>query len=245
MNVFFLNPQSAKYNERQCIRDSMSISISIITDGSQVILPKINKWRGLSRGKIVSEIKDEIEEILSNKGLSFPTNDLDLECEYKKVLKDYIRPARLMFSGSFSEVRSFCEGLEEYGNVNLYILSERYGLINEKDNIIPYDYNLKNSVLIKNLDKKTAFSEKIKDISSKSDVLIVLLPKQILSYLIENEIFETNRNLKITVCSKSLGLSMADLRFKVFCRPGVARIGIKNKEETIKLIKNYIFNRQP
>lgn len=218
----------------------MNISISIITDDSQTVFPDIHKWKGMSRGKTIGELKDEMNTTLLEFNLSFPTADLELEPKYREVLYKYIRPAKFMFTGPFSEVRSFSEEIKKYGDVNLYLLSGRYGIIDQEAEIIPYDSTLNDKFSIRNLDLNTNLSEKIKSISLHSDILILLLPKQILEYLIEKRILEVEGNLKIAVCSKSAGSTMKKLGFEIFNRPGVARIGVKNREQILEIVKKYL-----
>lgn len=220
----------------------MNTCISIITDDSQTIFPDINKWKGMGRGKSIGELRKLTREVLSENDLDFPTNDLELEVKYKEVLEKYVRSARLMFTGSFSEVRSFHEMIEKLGDVNLYIVSGRYGIVNHETDIIPYDSVLRDNFSIKVIDTKTNFSQKVKTVASQSDILILLLPKQIIEYLIEIKALETERKLKIAVCSKSAASRMEKLGFQVFIRPGVTRIGIENREKIIGLIENYFLS---
>ena len=217
----------------------MSNSISIITDDSQTIFPDINEWKGMSKGKTVGEIKELTKETLLENNLDFPTNDLEIESIYKETLKKYVRPAKLMFTGSFSEVRSFHEMIKKLRDVNLYIVSGRYGIVNHDTNIVPYDSVLKDNLSIKLMDAKTNFSEKVRTISSQSEVLILLLPKHILEYLIEVKALGTGDELKIAVCSKLIASRMEKLSFHVFARPGVARIVIKYRKKIIELLENY------
>ncbi len=217
----------------------MNVSISIITDDSKTVFPGIHKWKGMSRGKTIGELKDETSEILLKYNLSFPTTDLKLEPKYKEVLHKYVRPAKFMFTGPFSEVRSFSEEIKKYGDVSLYLLSGRYGVIDQEVEIIPYDSTLNDEVSLRNLDLSTSFSDNIKSISLHSDIVIFLLPKQTLEYLIEKRVFEVGKILKIAVCSKSTGTNMEKLGFEIFNRPGVARIGVKNKEKILEIIKKY------
>jgi len=224
----------------------MSMSILVLTTDSDTQLPSISTWNNkMGRGVPINS-NQEIITLLKKCNLNLPTDDLEKEVQYKDVLKDYLREARLMFSGLYTEVRLFCDEIKEFGDVDLYIISGRYGLINEKDIILPYYspiINKKNiSKINKNniveLDLKTSFVKEIIKISPKYDIIIFVLPSPIFEFLIEKDSFCHNAK-KITLCSKNLNEYAEKNNFVVFNRPGVARIGKDNREKIIGLLEEY------
>jgi len=69
-----------------------------------------------------------------------PSFDLEREYEYRQVLSDFMKPAIEMYDGpEFKVLRRF------RGCVDVFILSARYGIIRDKDLIIPYDAYLGNA----------------------------------------------------------------------------------------------------
>mgnify|MGYP000209180325 CR=1 FL=1 len=88
--------------------------------------------------------RDKVLQVLSSKGLSMPSFDIDKEDVYREVLKQFIKPAEEMYSGLFNYVRKLVNTLRAAGKeVDLYILSARYGLIPGDRPIVPYDAPLK------------------------------------------------------------------------------------------------------
>jgi hypothetical protein len=69
-----------------------------------------------------------------------PSFDLEREYEYRQVLSDLVKPAIEMYDGpEFKVLRRF------RGCIDVFILSARYGIIRDKDLIIPYDAYLNNA----------------------------------------------------------------------------------------------------
>jgi len=69
-----------------------------------------------------------------------PSFDLEREYEYRQVLSDFMKPAIEMYDGpEFKVLRRF------RGCIDVFILSARYGIIRDKDLIIPYDAYLGNA----------------------------------------------------------------------------------------------------
>jgi hypothetical protein len=86
----------------------------------------------------------DIKEVLDKHNLPIPTDNLENEQKYKEVLKDFILPASQMYEGSFKYIRDLVTNLRKRGNkVDFYIISARYGLINENTLIIPYEFTFK------------------------------------------------------------------------------------------------------
>lgn len=219
----------------------MTLEISIITEDSDAKLPPINKWKGtLGKGKNIESIP-EIKSLLNTHGLTYPTNDIENEELYLRILKNYVRPSKYMFAGNYGGIRDLAKNLKNYGEIKSYILSGRYGLIEEDRQIIPYSYHLSSEEKLSNLDKKTNFIKMMKIIYEKSDIFIVSFPIYLLDYIIKNEVFNSKiNNLGIVICSSSFKEIMEEKGFIVFPRIGVARIGKENRKRIINIIQNSI-----
>lgn len=88
--------------------------------------------------------KEPLKSILEKQGLQIPTCDLENEERYKEALKQYVLPAWQMYEGSFNFIKELVTQLRKKGDeVQLFIISARYGLINESTLIIPYQCTFK------------------------------------------------------------------------------------------------------
>jgi len=82
----------------------------------------------------------DIKPVLEKHGLPTPTCDLENEEKYKAALKDFVLPAFQMYQGTFNYVRDLVNKYRERGDqVQLRIISARYGLIGEETPIVPYE----------------------------------------------------------------------------------------------------------
>jgi len=82
----------------------------------------------------------DIKAVLEKHGLPMPTCDLENEENYKEVLKDFVLPAFQMYQGTFKYVRNLVNKYRERGDqVELRIISARYGLIGEESPMVPYE----------------------------------------------------------------------------------------------------------
>ncbi|EMR73853.1 hypothetical protein MBGDN05_00446 [Thermoplasmatales archaeon SCGC AB-539-N05] len=213
------------------------MKITIITEDSGVKLPKIDRYRGtIGRGFKLSEHR-ELNNILKKNKISIPSDDIEKEEFYKKKLDDFVRPAKLMFAGMFSEVRVFYEDLKKNYDIDLFITSGRYGLINCELKIVPYDFHLKDHELIVELDKKTCFFNKIIEVTKSSDFVIILLNSNISSYLFDKHILEKLNNdaKSIFVCSSEFKDKIIESGNIFLQKTGVARIAEINRKSIKEL----------
>jgi len=82
----------------------------------------------------------DIKPILEKHGLPMPTCDLENEEKYREALKDFVLPSFQMYQGTFKYIRDLIKKYREKGDeVELRIISARYGLIAEKTPIVPYE----------------------------------------------------------------------------------------------------------
>ena len=85
----------------------------------------------------------QIRALLKSRGLDFPGCDLKNEDKYREVLSEFMLPAAQMYRRSFRFIKTLVSRLGNEGrNVDLFILSARYGLINEEHEIIPCECGL-------------------------------------------------------------------------------------------------------
>ncbi len=123
-------------------------------------------------------------------GLNMPSFDVELEKRYREVLRGFVRPARDLYGGSFRAVKNLVDALRASGKqVDLYIVSARYGLINEVDEVVPYEASLKGKPKdwIRGWFMKLNVEGKLMQIinSNKYDLIIMALPKEY-AYAIES-----------------------------------------------------------
>lgn len=224
------------------------MNILVITEESGVKLPKIHKWSGkYGRGRDISKNTKIITE-LEKHGLEVPSDDLELEKQYKIALSDYIRPSKDMFCGTFGEVRFFTEEIRNLSPTELYFISSRYGLLGEDVEIIPYSHSVKKIEDLKKLDEKTNFSGKMLHLAEDYELILLLLSSHFISYLLHINWF-TKLNSKIDekaiiiVSSKKLEPYFSEYNnITLLERKGVTRIGIQNRKDISKKIKIILGN---
>ncbi|MEL9990287.1 MAG: hypothetical protein QXP98_01960 [Thermoproteus sp.] len=83
-----------------------------------------------------------VGEALRRAGLPTPGFDLELEGAYREALRDFVKPAAEMYGGSFKAVKALVESLRRCLDVDLYIVSARYGLIEAGRPVVPYEATL-------------------------------------------------------------------------------------------------------
>lgn len=88
---------------------------------------------------------EKVKKVLKDHGLPFPSFDLGLEEKYREVLRPFVRRASEMYTGQlFRAVRGLVDALRGMGKeVDLYIVSARYGLIRDDHEVVPYDATLR------------------------------------------------------------------------------------------------------
>lgn len=214
--------------------------VTVFTEESGIKLPEIKKWKNsLGRGRDIGKDK-EIKALLEENNLSLPQHNIELEKRYREILQDYLRPARTMFAGMFTEVRDFKDNLSNY-SISLYIISGRYGLLGEDEIIIPYVSNISSTNDIEILDKRTDFSQRMLEKTTESNIVIILLPIQFISYLLAIDWFSflNSDSTIVLVTSKHFKENFSDMpNIKLLERRGVARMGSYNREEIISIIES-------
>lgn len=206
------------------------MKVAIFTEDTYVKLPPIDRWTE-KYGKGIDITADpKILSLMESHNLAVPQDDIEIEDKYCEILHEFIRPARSMFAGMFAEVRIFADIVSEFAQTDLYILSGRYGLIQENEEIIPYSHHIKTEKDLEILDQRTDFSNLMVDVANNHEIIILLLPKHYLMYLLKCGYFDRlDKNLSIfIVSSKKLLSAISDnSNVIVLDRKGVARIGEK------------------
>ena len=218
------------------------MKVVIFAEDTDVKLPPVNQWTGkYGRGIDITE-EPKILSLLENHNLAVPQDDIEIEEQYREILREFIRPARSMFAGMFSEVRSFTDTLSKLVQTDLCIISGRYGLIQENDEIIPYSHHVQTEQDLEILDQRTDFSNRMVDAANDHEIIIMLLPKHYLLYLLKHCWFDRlNRESSIIIISsKKLRTDFSQYNnADILERKGVARMGKVNRDKILKFIKSH------
>jgi hypothetical protein len=124
-------------------------------------------------------VKDRgYSEALKKAGLPRPSNDLEREPLYLQAVPGFARRAREAFGGNFQLVMKSVEDARSQGlMVDLFIISPRYGLITEKDQVLPYAASLtgKPKKYLRDFSAKHRVKELLNDLlKDPSDILAVV-----------------------------------------------------------------------
>lgn len=215
--------------------------IAIITEDSTVMLPEIDSWKGkIGRGTKIPENKS-IHELLINSGMNLPTVDVAREAIYKEALNDFIRPARLMNGGSFSEIRSFHSKPKQMHPANPYIISGRYGLTKGESKVVPHFAPISDIDKAEGLELCHKISKSMLEVSSTADFLTISLPSYFMKYLMQKGWFEKASNLSqmVVVCASSFRRVLKDYdRISILDRIGVAKLGKKNQVRIMEILSS-------
>jgi len=124
-----------------------------------------------------------VVRVLARAGLGIPSMDIGKEPVYREVLKGFIKPAAEMYKGTFTVVRNLVNSLRACGReVDLYIVSARYGVLRERDPVIPYDATLKGMSIseLREWARARDIDNKLKELSGIYDLYIAVLPREYL-----------------------------------------------------------------
>lgn len=212
----------------------------IVTEDSRTQLPEIRKWKNTSGIGGWVEHNVQFMSCLDEHGYSIPTNNIDDEALYNKLLCEFVRPADQMFAGSFLEVKAFRDRLNEGILTDLFIISGRYGLISADTQIVPYSFSINSQEDLRFLDMMTSVSEGILETFKKYDIGIIVLPSLYLEYFSSIGLFQqlAPELPIIVVGSTSIKQRVPDSNIILhFPRKGVARIGKTNQKSIISLVK--------
>jgi hypothetical protein len=215
------------------------MGLSIITDDTSVKLPKFNKWKQKYAAGIDIRKDPIIKSRLSQYNFDYPVDDIENEILFKRTLCDFVRPAKQMYGGMFTEIRHFAELLSASIPTEIFFISGRYGIIPENQEIIPYYFRIEDIEDVQIVDKKFNINQKIKEIIKNSEIIIFLLPKHYIAHLIKIGFFneELTKSSLIIVSSDEYQNYFSQFHNVLFLRRiGVARIGTKNREKILKFV---------
>jgi len=216
------------------------MKILIFTDDTSVKLPTYYKWKvRYSRGIDIRKDPTIISRLNEYK-LKIPSNDIENETQFKKVLHDFVRPAKQMFGGMFNEVRCFAEQeLPSFISTQIYFLSGRYGIISENQEIIPYISHISTIAELEVVDKKFDITGKIHSLVDENDIILFLLPKEYIAHQIKKGLFEkmTKSNFVIVSSMEFRDYFSQMPNVLLLHRIGVARIGIKNRQRIVEYVE--------
>lgn len=86
--------------------------------------------------------KEDFLSRLRKLNLPIPSDDLDLEMKYLEALKGYAGKTSKVFGGFFREVCASIRSARSLGlQIDLFIVSPRYGIISEDDVVVPYIFS--------------------------------------------------------------------------------------------------------
>lgn len=215
----------------------------IFTDDSGVKLPEIHRWKQvLGKG---SDVRKNVKvlDALKKANLDVPGENADFEDIYRKALREFVRHARLMFAGMFGEIRVFHDILREILPTELYIVTGRYGLVKEDDEIIPYSAHIETVEDLERLNNRTYFLKAILDASSDKQFIIMCFPSHYFQFLIKEGLFEKigTEHLFFIVAGSNIKSELSEHpNIMLFEKRGVARLGKENQAKIIDRIKSEI-----
>lgn len=91
---------------------------------------------------IPSPLDHNVIALLKKSGLGIPGSDLDKESQYKAALAPYVKRAKDLFKGSFQHVVNAVQAAKGTNlQIDLFIISPRYGIIGLDEKVIPYRYS--------------------------------------------------------------------------------------------------------
>ncbi len=216
------------------------MKVAIFTEDSGVKYPEIHKYKGtLGRGRNLEDIPGFVETLEEN-DLNIPTDDLENEERYREVLKEYLRPSTLMFSGMFREVKGFYEDIEEMVDVDLYVISGRYGLVKDDEEIIPYDAYVDSKDALQGLDDRTALTDDIVEVANSVDLSMFFMATRYLEHLLDRNVFDRIDTDIIVVSGKTFIQKIDHLENVTgLSKRGVARISWQNRGKIKERLERY------
>jgi len=214
------------------------MKVAIFTEDSGVKYPEIDEYKDkLGRGRQLEDIPGFLE-ILKENNLDIPSDDLEDEGRYREVLDEYLRPSILMFSGMFSEIRGFYEKIEDIVDVDLYVISGRYGLVKDDEKIIPYDAYVENKKGAQELDERTNFSKQILEIANDVDLSMFFMATRYIQHIIDQGLLKQIESEIIVVSGKTIIDEIDDIENVTGLKKrGVARISWQNRNEILELLE--------
>lgn len=158
-----------------------------------------------------------------------------------------------LFGGSFQEIKYFVQSLQKIINIDLFVISSKYGLIKGNERIKPY--NALHATEVDPLSIETelrVFNNFFRIINNNNyTFLLFVISKKYLNFIFHPNYAMnfteklTKNQILIVVCAKSLFNRLQKIAnnkgIKIFllCRKGVARIGKENRQEILNIVNDY------
>lgn len=150
------------------------------------------------------------------------------------------------FGGGFESVTSLSDDLSEYGNTNIYVISDEFGCIKGDENV---PNNSDDELEMERfVEEKRAFRDQMVDSASTADVIILLFTKDTFRTMVASnwksliQAAKTNTIWCIATSKKAFetvdidSLRKEGIELILYERVGVARIGNDTREELIERI---------
>lgn len=193
----------------------------------------------------ISPENPRVQALLRIAGLQTPTFDLDREAEYVEALRPYfVRKARDMFSGHFKHVLRFVNALRALGHeVDLKILSPRYGLLDEDSPVIPHIASLRNmsmSSIRKLADSLKTFESFIRAVRSKNYDIVVLVLNREDIFLIHDPKAGRDLSIASSYWGKLIVISASSVKKLLERIPKSTFYSAKNVGERLERLEGYM-----
>lgn len=124
---------------------------------------------------------------LAKAGLSVPTSDIENESLYLGTAHSFARQAKDIFGGHVKGVLKGVERARSQGiKVDLFLISHRYGIVAECDQLIPYAFSLakKPKKVIRQFSEKMHTKELVRDLFRKNyDITILIINRSDLPFV--------------------------------------------------------------
>lgn len=222
-------------------------SVAIICDDSKT--QRLDKTSPSSKrnrsvfGRV--DFSKDIGDILRSHGMAFPTDDIESESEYKKVLAEYSRPIEDLLGGTYRSVSSLAKDLSQYAEVDTYVISRRYGLV--KSDFVAIPYVCKRELYSSSAKNRwsSRVSDLLKTIVSQHDCLVLLLSTSSLEALLSKKDLNLLGSMKAEQCIHIVAAESFLSRLRqtrgptlfTYPRVGVAPVTKSVKREIIAHIK--------
>jgi len=202
-----------------------------------------------------SPLDPEIVNLLKKSGLGIPGSDLQLEQEYRVALSPYIKRTRDLFRGSFQHMSSAIQDANGAClEIDHYVISPRYGIIDLDERIIPYRFSLAHSsrAEVQQASARLGIGERLRKILSKGyDLCFVVANKNDLMLLHDPSSGKDLASMcpSLTVISAGSASFLFDEKVRFF---GISNIGKRSRkflhllnELTTMPLSNYNGNQNP
>ena len=139
-----------------------------------------------------------------------------------------------IFGGRYTEVRTFCKEASEFCEVTVSVICGKYGLVTSPEQISRYGTVTDSKEKYEETEVKYRYSEKIWKLAEHHDITVMFLPKDMMHIVLNNA---DKNTIVVSAANNCFRQIFSENGWYFFERKG-ARIGKKNKEEILQLLKN-------